>query len=556
MTLKLNDYLSSKTPSIGTVACKLDMGLSRKKIVFFAALFLVIASVAPLAIYIENILNQSTKSRHAANDYMSNRKVLLEEDAVNRTGYRLKLSSNEKKANAILMAWKHKELDKAFSTADFIGADSFITAKSKIEQSQVFKIIKKMPKGAILHVHDLALADFHWLIKNITYLKMCYMCYDAKLQLIQFKISASKPNSTASCNWVSTPIARKQSGDPIKFDKDLYDNLTMTRGDPSKLYPTQNALWVKFGGIFGILLGLLGFEDAFSGYYTKGLEEFRDDNIQYAEVRSLLIPLYDASGNTHSDPEYALNVYKNVTEKFVKTYQKDFFGAKMIYIKTRTSSKSDIQQAVNKGIYLKKKYPEILAGFDLVGQEDTGNTLLHYINELLIPKVTGADLPYFFHAGETNWEGQTVDYNMADALLLKTQRIGHGFAFTKHNVLMKKATSMGVSAEVCPISNQILGLVSDMRNHPAAVFIDNGFPMTVNSDDPAIWGSTGLSHDFYEVFMGMTRYDDDIRVLKQLAINSIRYSSLSKEEQAKLYTMWSKKWDEFINVVITQFPSP
>ena len=84
------------------------------------------------------------------------------------------------------------------------------------------------------------------------------MCYDTKLQLIQFKISASKPKSTASCNWVSTPVARKQSGDPSKFDKDLYDNLTMTRGDPSKLYPTQNALWVKFGGIFGILSGLLG----------------------------------------------------------------------------------------------------------------------------------------------------------------------------------------------------------------------------------------------------------------------------------------------------------
>ena len=61
-----------------------------------------------------------------------------------------------------------------------------------------------------------------------------------------------------------------------------------------------------------------------------------------------------------------------------------------------------------------------------------------------------------------------------------------------------------------------------MRNHPACVFIDQGFPMTVNSDDPAIWGSTGLSHDFYEVFMAMTRYDDDIRVLKQLAMNSIK----------------------------------
>lgn len=69
---------------------------------------------------------------------------------------------------------------------------------------------------------------------------------------------------------------------------------------------------------------------------------------------------------------------------------------------------------------------------------------------------------------------------------------------------------------------QILGLVSDMRNHPASVFLDQDFPVTINSDDPAIWGSTGLSHDFYEVFLGMTRYDDDIRVLKQLAIYSIR----------------------------------
>ena len=61
-----------------------------------------------------------------------------------------------------------------------------------------------------------------------------------------------------------------------------------------------------------------------------------------------------------------------------------------------------------------------------------------------------------------------------------------------------------------------------MRNHPATVFIARDFPMTVNSDGPPIWGATGLSHDFYELFMGMTRYDDDIRVLKQLAINSIR----------------------------------
>ena len=112
----------------------------------------------------------------------------------------------------------------------------------------------------MLHIHDMALADFNWLIKNVTTMSICYFCYNATSQLVQFKISATKPNSTTDCNWISTPIARRQSGDPRQFDLDLYYNLTMTRGDPQKLYPTQNALWKKFEGIFGILSGMLGYE--------------------------------------------------------------------------------------------------------------------------------------------------------------------------------------------------------------------------------------------------------------------------------------------------------
>jgi len=62
-----------------------------------------------------------------------------------------------------------------------------------------------------------------------------------------------------------------------------------------------------------------------------------------------------------------------------------------------------------------------VAGFDLVGQEELGRPLRDFVDELLtIPE----DIDFYFHAGETNWFGASVDENLIDAILLGTKRIG------------------------------------------------------------------------------------------------------------------------------------
>lgn len=68
-------------------------------------------------------------------------------------------------------------------------------------------------------------------------------------------------------------------------------------------------------------------------------------------------------------------------------------------------------------------YPNFVIGFDLVGQEDKGEPLIKFADQL---NNVNLNIKFFFHAGETNWNGISTDSNLFDALLLNTKRIGHG----------------------------------------------------------------------------------------------------------------------------------
>ena len=51
---------------------------------------------------------------------------------------------------------------------------------------------------------------------------------------------------------------------------------------------------------------------------------------------------------------------------------------------------------------LRSEYPEAVAGFDLVGQEDLGKPLKDIIDPLLTLSEQNVTIPVFYHAGETS----------------------------------------------------------------------------------------------------------------------------------------------------------
>ncbi|KAJ6643952.1 Adenosine deaminase 2, partial [Pseudolycoriella hygida] len=281
-------------------------------------------------------------------------------------------------------------------------------------------------------------------------------------------------------------------------------------------------------------------------YYKQALKEMLQDGVQYLELRVLLPPVYDLDGKIYSYVE-RIQLYVDGLNEF-KAEHPDFIGSKFIFAPLKAVPEQTISEYIDIMTDLQRKFPEYIAGFDLVGQEDKAPYLVDLAEKLLqIPE----DIQFFYHAGETNWFG-SIDENLVDAIMLGSKRIGHGYALSKHPLLLKMVKERGIAVEINPISNQVLKLVDDIRNHPAAVYFSQNIPLIISSDDPSFWGASPLSHDFYMAFLGIASKRSDLRTLKKLATNSIKYSSLNKQEKEIAFSKWQAKWDRFIEEVIAE----
>uniref|UniRef100_A0A2K6PPB3 Adenosine deaminase 2 n=1 Tax=Rhinopithecus roxellana TaxID=61622 RepID=A0A2K6PPB3_RHIRO len=475
---------------------------------------------------------------------------LLLKEKMMRLGGPLVLNTKEEQANERLMTLKIAEMKEAMKTLIFPPSMHFFQAKHLIERSQVFKILRMMPKGAALHLHDTGIVTMDWLVRNVTYRPHCHICFTSK-GIMQFRFAHPTPHTSEKCSkWILLEDYRKRVQNVTEFDNSLLRNFTLVTQHPEVIYTNQNVVWSKFQTIFFTISGLIRYAPVFRDYVFRSMQEFYEDNVLYMEIRARLLPVYELSGE-HHDEEWSVKTYQEVAQKFVETHP-EFIGIKIIYSDDRSKDVAVIAESIRTAMGLRTKFPTVVAGFDLVGHEDTGHSLHDYKEALMIPARDGVKLPYFFHAGETDWQGTSIDKNILDALMLNTTRIGHGFALSKHPAARAYSWKKDIPIEVCPISNQVLKLVSDLRNHPVAALMAIGHPMVISSDDPAMFGAKGLSYDFYEAFMGIGGMKADLRTLKQLAMNSIRYSSLLETEKNTFMEIWKKRWDKFIADVATK----
>jgi aminodeoxyfutalosine deaminase len=126
------------------------------------------------------------------------------------------------------------------------------------------------------------------------------------------------------------------------------------------------------------------------------------------------------------------------------------------------------------------------------------------------------------HAGET-----TGPEAIWEALGIGSERLGHVLSAVEDQNLLQELKTRSVGLELNPTSNVRTGVCPNFAAHPLRRYYDAGLLVTINSDDPAFFGSD-IANEYLlaHTEQGFTRDE-----LRQLAANSMHASFLPAATQ-------------------------
>lgn len=437
----------------------------------------------------------------------------------------------------------------AASTRDMGGR--FLVNKQRIERSRVFNIACKMPKGAHLHLHFNSELPPERLLPHARQRNMentmCIRSTRPLLEPVDFEeaeiVFDVKPVTTqkgdifsASYNsnwkdpesrsWMLWSDFRQHFPDNVtiengvKADAELVDDAerwvrekmitTLRRAYHDR--QTLNGAWACFNQGTRAFKGLINYESVYRWYIGAVIDNMIRDNVMYAELRPMLldkfIPADSGEEGDRLDHKAQMDIIcKEVSKKKEQLRREGRlhqfpFGLRIIYATPKSITKEKMQSELADCIRLKLQFPDLICGFDLVGAEDRMKPISFYADVFVgftnACRELGISIPFMFHAGETLLDtGGSHDpdnSNLYDALLLNAKRIGHGYSILKHPLLVEKYRDKKICLELCPISNEMLHLCGNVRQHNFPELLAAGLECTLNADNPSLYRYVRFSH--------------------------------------------------------------
>ncbi len=119
------------------------------------------------------------------------------------------------------------------------------------------------------------------------------------------------------------------------------------------------------------------------------------------------------------------------------------------------------------------------------------------------------------------------------ALNFGAERIGHGLTASQDPELIEELARRQIPIEICLTSNLRTGSCGKISEHPVRRYFDQGLMITLNTDDPAMFG-TSLTRE-YELAQAEFGFTDEH--LRELARNSFEASFLPAEKKVQFLNL-------------------
>ncbi|MEO0509741.1 MAG: adenosine deaminase [Verrucomicrobiota bacterium] len=157
------------------------------------------------------------------------------------------------------------------------------------------------------------------------------------------------------------------------------------------------------------------------------------------------------------------------------------------------------------------------AGINMAGREDDNRGYpkrFTAVYDEMLRKYPGIGIS--IHAGEA----EKPDTHIPDTLRLGATRIGHGINLIWDEDTMLRMRDSEFLIEINLISNELLGYVPDLDQHPFPVFLRQGIPCCLNTDDRGMWDSNFTD----EVYVAVKRFNLSWSELQKTARLSLEHS--------------------------------
>ena len=281
-----------------------------------------------------------------------------------------------------------------------------------------------------------------------------------------------------------------------------------------------------------IYKNFLGFMDSFKAVSSRlrGPDDY--ELITYDMVRELA-----AQGVVHAEVYISFGIifyWKHAeVEPFVEAIERGRiraeadFGTTVYWLidAVRHFGPDEARKVFRKAAELRPKYPSIV-GIGIGGDEARGSADLFRES---YAEAKAAGLRLTAHAGET---GGPIEgpQSIWSALNIGAERIGHALAAQHDPELLEVLAQRQIPLELNVTSNIRTGSCASFDVHPVKDYFDAGLMVTINSDDPPMFGANLLD----EYMLAHQAYGFTFDQLRELAANAVEASFLPPERKLKL----------------------